>query len=114
MTDPRPNPYEPTPYAAPGPQAKTNTLAIISLILGFLVAPAGIVTGHIALNQIKKSGEAGRGLALAGTILGYAITIGSILYWVGIVFFLIIFGASGGFDPSNYPTNYPTDFPYDY
>ena len=35
---------------------------------------AGTVLGHISLRQIPKTGEKGRGLALAGTIVG----------WVGI------------------------------
>jgi hypothetical protein len=65
---------EPTPYAAPAAGVKTNTLAIIALIAAFLVPPAGIVCGHLALGQIKKSGEAGHGLAVAGTVLGYIFT----------------------------------------
>ena len=32
---------------------------------------AAIITGHIALSQIKKTGEQGRGLAIAGLIIGY-------------------------------------------
>ena len=57
--------------SAPQPQAKTNTLAIISLVGAFFVSLVGIICGHIALKQIKRTGEKGRGLALAGTILGY-------------------------------------------
>lgn len=56
----------------------TNVLAIVSLasaVGGYLTAGlgwiAGIVTGHIALSQIKARGEAGRGLALAGLITSY-------------------------------------------
>lgn len=61
---------------------QTSGLAIASLVFGilsilgavfcgaFLVA---IICGHIALSQIKRSGGAlgGRGLAVAGLILGY-------------------------------------------
>lgn len=69
---------QPAP-AAPGvpiapAQQPTNTLAIVSLILAFIVAPAGIITGHIALGKIKQTGESGRGIALAGTIVGYVFT----------------------------------------
>jgi hypothetical protein len=52
--------------------ARTNVLAIVSLvtsILGFGLV--GVITGHIGLNQIKKTGEEGRGLAIAGLIIGY-------------------------------------------
>lgn len=53
------------------PEPKYNVLAIISLVSAFLISLAAIITGHLALSQIKKSGEKGRGLALAGLILGY-------------------------------------------
>lgn len=66
---------QPNPYAAPSaPEGRTNTLAIIALVLGIVVPIGGIITGHIALNQIKRTGEAGRGMALAGTIIGYVLT----------------------------------------
>jgi Domain of unknown function (DUF4190) len=78
---------EPTPYAA-APMAagpRTNTLAIVSLILAFVVSLGAVITGHIALGQIKKTGEAGHGLALAGVILGYVgLAIGAIVivFWI--------------------------------
>ncbi|MGX5770011.1 DUF4190 domain-containing protein [Microbacterium trichothecenolyticum] len=63
-------------YGAP---AKTNTLAIVSLIasissfviLPFIGSIVGVITGHMSLNQLKTSGEQGRGMALAGTIVGW-------------------------------------------
>ncbi len=69
---------------------KTNTLAIVALILGVVAPLAGIVTGHIALSQIKKSGEVGWGLALAGTILGYVLTLGLIVFCgLSLMFYLL-------------------------
>ncbi|MGX5696471.1 DUF4190 domain-containing protein [Agromyces soli] len=73
--------------------AKTNALAVVSLfasIVGLLTGIGlivGIVCGHIALSQIKKRGEQGRGSALAGLIIGY---VGLVL---GIII-LVVFGAS--------------------
>jgi hypothetical protein len=67
-------PYE---YAV---QPRTNVLAIMSLIASILgaiwVLPvigsvAGIIMGHIASKQIPQTGEGGKGLATAGTIVGY-------------------------------------------
>ena len=59
-------------YGQPGTgPAKTNVLAIVSLVSAFFVSLAAIITGHIALSQIKKTGEQGRGLAIAGLIIGY-------------------------------------------
>lgn len=81
---------EPTPYTAPaaGTGPRTNTLAIIALIAAFVVPLAGIIVGHIALGQIKRTGEAGHGLALAGTILGYVFTIGYIILFIVYAIFL--------------------------
>ncbi|GEM_PF-6343015 len=58
----------------PPPQKKTNGLAIASLIVAFIVAPVGAILGHVSLGQIKKNNEGGRGLALAGIIIGWAFT----------------------------------------
>lgn len=80
MTEPStpgmPSAPPPAPYTASAtPMApKTNTLAIVALILGFVFPLGGIICGHIALGQIKKTHEGGHGLALAGTILGYVFT----------------------------------------
>lgn len=79
-----------------GSSQSTNVMAISALIFAFVFAPAGIVLGHIGLNQIKKTGEAGRGLALTGTILGYVFTGIGLLF---LVFYVIVFAAlfSGGY-----------------
>lgn len=50
---------------------RTNTLAIVSLVSAFVVSLVAVITGHIALDQIKRRGESGRGLAIAGLVLGY-------------------------------------------
>jgi hypothetical protein len=62
--------------------AKTNGLALASLTCGlaqFIVGPPvaipAIVLGHIARREIKRTGEQGAGLALAGLILGWATVI---------------------------------------
>jgi uncharacterized membrane protein YjfL (UPF0719 family) len=63
---------EQLPSPTPQPAAPWNVLAIVSLvasIVGFSIV--GIVTGHLSLGQIKRTGEQGHGLALAGTIIGY-------------------------------------------
>ncbi|WP_395640599.1 DUF4190 domain-containing protein [Pseudolysinimonas sp.] len=77
-------PAAPGGYYAP----PTNTLAIIALVLAFVISIGGIICGHIALNQIKRTGEGGRGLALAGLIIGYVFTGIGLLIVIGyIVFF---------------------------
>ncbi|MCS5717284.1 DUF4190 domain-containing protein [Herbiconiux sp. CPCC 205763] len=98
-------PQQPAPPAAPQPaqlyppQPKTNILGIVTLVLGILgfgVIP--VITGHIALNQIKKTGEDGRGLTLAGLILGYVTLAGWLLiaaFWVALAGFAVVGAALG-------------------
>lgn len=89
---PQSPPSLPTPPPAQQPTG-TNTLAIIALISSFFISLAGVICGHIALGQIKKSGEQGRGLALAGVIIGYiGLALG--ILWIVFVFFII--GTSAG------------------
>ncbi|MBF4461638.1 MULTISPECIES: DUF4190 domain-containing protein [unclassified Rathayibacter] len=59
-----------TPYT-PATE-RYNILAIIGFIASFFVSIVGIVLGFIALSQIKRTGEKGRGLALAAVIIGFA------------------------------------------
>lgn len=111
MTNPPPAPYGgyPPPYGAyppspyggyppvyagyPQPQP-TNTLAVASLVCAFVFAPLGIAFGHISLSQIKKTGEEGRGLAIAGLVISYLITALTILVVVLSVLFVIAVGRS--------------------
>src|SRR5262245_49322539 len=60
------NPYQPG-FA---PAASTNGFAIASLVLGILgVSLLGLIFGIIAMGQTKRSGQRGRGLAIAGVTL---------------------------------------------
>lgn len=50
----------------------TNGLALTSLILSILGASLiAVIMGHIARSQIRRTGENGAGMALAGLIIGY-------------------------------------------
>ncbi|MGH3969404.1 MAG: DUF4190 domain-containing protein [Mycobacterium sp.] len=89
---PPPGPGYPPPgpgYPPPGqPAAGTNTMAIASLVsslLGWLcgIGPIlGLIFGFIALNQIKKTGQGGHGLALAGIIIGAIAIVLGIIYGI--------------------------------
>ena len=77
--------------AAATPIARTNGLALASLACGlaqFMVGPLAtipaIVFGHLARHQIKRTGEQGAGLALAGLILGWAAVVLAVLLIVGL------------------------------
>jgi len=51
------------------PVPQTNVLAILSLVMAFVFAPAGLVLGIIAKSQIRQTGEQGEGLATAGIVI---------------------------------------------
>jgi len=78
--------------AAVTPVTGYNSLAIASLACGiaqFMVGPLAtipaIVCGHMARRQIRRSGEQGAGLALAGLMLGWAaVILGIFLLIVGV------------------------------
>ena len=71
-----PPPYPAPGYPAPGypgqPPARqgTNGFAIAALIFGIIGgALLGFIFGFVALSQIKKSGQGGRGMAITGLVL---------------------------------------------
>ncbi|MFJ3443344.1 DUF4190 domain-containing protein [Streptomyces sp. NPDC086081] len=59
------------PYGTP---VSVNALAVAALVLGVLcfIPALGLVLGLIALRQISRSGQSGRGLAIAGAVLSCA------------------------------------------
>jgi 1,4-dihydroxy-2-naphthoate octaprenyltransferase len=104
MSDVTPPPAA-APYAAAPTGPKTNTLAIVSLVTGIVglfipIGLAAVITGHIALGQIKRLGENGRGMAITGLVLGYlSIVLALILAIVWVSFFAIVASNPGGFAP---------------
>lgn len=65
---------------------QTNGLAVTSLILGILwIAWIGsilaVIFGHAAIKQINEKNQEGKGLAVAGLVLGY-IGVGTLTFWV--------------------------------
>jgi hypothetical protein len=96
--------YPPPGYGAPGypPVAwgrPTNTMAILALVMAFVFAPAGLILGIVARKQIRRTGEDGDGLALAGIIAGGIFTA---IFVLLIAFWIVAFAAitsNGGFGP---------------
>ncbi|RSS55323.1 DUF4190 domain-containing protein [Streptomyces sp. WAC01280] len=92
-------PYAAGPYGPPGvpgapgvpgigpygqPKRSTNGFAVASLVSGIVccLPPLGLILGLIALPQIKKKDQAGKGLAIAGVILS---VVSSLLLTLGLV-----------------------------
>lgn len=73
--------------------SKLNSLAVVSfaLSLAWVGALAGVITGHFALAQIKRTGQRGRRMAIAGLVIGYAY-IGLSLLWGMFMFGLAVRG----------------------
>jgi len=88
-----------------GVAGQTNTLAVVSLaagigsffahiipgIGGFTVALVAVITGFMARNQIKQTGEQGMGMATAGMIIGF-VHMGLIVLGVIALIMIFIFG----------------------
>ncbi|GAA2917152.1 hypothetical protein JOD62_002800 [Microbacterium keratanolyticum] len=93
-----PVPASPLP-PAPRPTSGLAVTAFISGIIGVFfgifgigiaAAIVAIVTGHMALGRLRADPAlAGRGLAIAGLIMGYVVTAFAALFLVG---FLFLFG----------------------
>lgn len=69
----------------------TNAFAIAGFVCGFVFNILGIIFGFVALNQIKRTGEQGRGLAIAGIWVGAASVALTVVWFV--VFFSIFVNA---------------------
>jgi hypothetical protein len=92
------------PYAVPPPARArgTNGFAIASLVCGvlglcsgFVGALPAIVFGHVALAQINRGEgtEEGRGLAIAGLVMGYLI-LGISALWIVLVVVSAVFSSA--------------------
>ena len=109
----QPSPYaqQPGPYGQPaspygqpvyyGMQAEPKTLSIASMvcgiasvIMGWLLLPqvAAIITGHMAL----KREPAGRGMSIAGLVLGYLCLLGYGALWLLAIIGITIAGTTSG------------------
>jgi drug/metabolite transporter (DMT)-like permease len=78
---------------------KTNGLAIASMVVsltgvlfvfcyggGGILGLVGAILGHVAQRQLRERGEGGRGMALAGVIVGWVvlalgILVGAFFIW---------------------------------
>lgn len=64
---------------------KTNTLAIWGFILAIFLPLIGLILSIVAINQVKKSHEGGKGLAIAGIVIGAILVFFQFLIFVSII-----------------------------
>jgi hypothetical protein len=87
--------------ATPGYYAPpTNTMAIVAMVLSLagiltgITAIVGAILGHVAMGQIKRTGEGGRPLALTAIIAGWIITgLGLLIVIAYIVIVAVMFSS---------------------
>lgn len=85
---PQPGYVPPAQILGTAPAGRHNTLAVLSIVLTLVAAGfMGLILGPIALSQIKRTGEGGRGLAIASIVIA-AIYLALIL--VSLVVFAVI------------------------
>jgi hypothetical protein len=87
------------PVYAPQAPDHTNKMAIWSLVLSILTlgglgSIAGIWLGAVARRKVAETGERGRGLAIAGIVVGVITLLFAIGYWIFIV--MHTSGGTGG------------------
>ena len=107
--------YAPAPTHAPGAYAavaqpttaeRYNLFSLVSFLGVFVVPIVGIVFGHIALRQMRRTQEPGRGFALAGLWIGYVAVACGVLFvllYIGLIFTMML---SLGTMYANLPADY--------
>jgi len=70
-------------------QRPFNVLSIVAFVLSIVgVSLIGVILGHIALSQLKRTGERGRGFAIAALIIGYVAIAAGIIFaivWIAVL-----------------------------
>ena len=89
---------------------KSNDFAVLGLIFSLFVGLPGLIFSIIGLNRIKKTGEGGKGFAIAGIIISIFNSIVSVA--LGIILGLFLIGVSEGYN--DYDSDYDYDYDYTY
>ncbi|MEW2478022.1 sensor domain-containing protein [Mycobacterium sp. NPDC049093] len=99
--------FTPTGHQPPDqPQPEVNTLATLSVVFAAVFAPVGAALGHLALRQIRRTGQRGRDRALIGLTVSYVVIVAVV---IGLVVWISTRGAG---DPTPAPEpNSPVSAP---
>ena len=96
------NPYQNQPVANPAQQLPQE-MAIVSLVAGILslllcgpiAAIPAIICGHIGMKKADRGEASGRGMAMAGMIMGYVSLVLTVLLIAIYAFFIVAVVAAG-------------------
>ncbi|WP_210479715.1 DUF4190 domain-containing protein [Naasia sp. SYSU D00948] len=87
MSQPLPPSYASAPSAYDRP---LNVMSIIAFILSLVgLSLFAVILGHIGMSQIKRTGERGRGFAIAALVIGY---VGIVLSIILVILILVTTG----------------------
>ncbi len=105
------------PYAPAAMPRPTNGMAIASMVVsisgalllfcygfGGLLGLAGAILGHISRRQLRTSGEAGDGMALAGVIVGWIVLGLAVVIVVAVVILVVNLDHHVNDQPLPFPT----------
>jgi hypothetical protein len=84
----RPSSNKKTEKTQTAQSQKTNTLSIIAIVLTFLlftIPIVGLILGIVALVQLKKKNEGGKGLAIASIVISSIFIVLQIIFLIAIV-----------------------------
>ncbi|MGO4594771.1 DUF4190 domain-containing protein [Leifsonia sp. 2TAF2] len=82
--------------APPAPPANTtNVLAIVAFVAAFFVGLAGVICGIISLTQLKRTGQKGRGFAIAGVVIGGVQIVISVIATIAVIAAGALLGTTG-------------------
>ncbi|PWJ48473.1 hypothetical protein SAMN06264364_13037 [Quadrisphaera granulorum] len=111
-------PYQqgyPQPYQQGSPQRPTSVTAVIGLVLAFLVSPIGMIVSAFGIGDTRGGRKAGRGMAIAGVVVG---AVGTVMWVLAIIAAVVFVQRSvetvtslSSAIPSEFPTGLPSGLP---
>ncbi|MGQ7296182.1 FxLYD domain-containing protein [Quadrisphaera sp. KR29] len=100
------------------PPRPTSVVAVVGLVLAFVLSPVGVVVSAFGIGDTRGGRKAGRGLAVAGVVVG---VLGTVLWVVAAIAavalvrgtYATVTSVASGIPslPSELPSGLPTDLP---
>jgi cytochrome bd-type quinol oxidase subunit 2 len=60
-------------------QRSLSPLAVVGFVLALVVPVAGLAVSIVALVQIRRSAQSGKGFAIAGIVVGVALSVATVV-----------------------------------
>ncbi|QDZ42859.1 DUF4190 domain-containing protein [Corynebacterium sp. sy039] len=89
------NSYNANTYTQPQQSSQMNTMSVVGFVTSLFLPLIGLILSIVGLRQAKKTGERGRGFAIAGIVLG---SLWVLLIVVGLIAFFLIPSNTDSYD----------------